>query len=161
MGLPMLGKKVYIEPEGCMISLLHWLCIHSILTRVPCVEFSVGKMKIYLHFLLFLNTGIVHFIEIVFHRRQGPWCRLNIKMPFSQYRDFHVKDKRVSPTISSLTWKSPYLGKMVFILRQGPVYLPQSIPGNTRIQGISSHGFELDILKYYGCSIRGVNDKCW
>ena len=37
-----------------------------------------------------------------------------------QYRDSHVKDKTVSPTILSLTWESPYLGKTVFILRRGP-----------------------------------------
>ena len=46
--------------------------------------------------------------------------RLNIKMPSYQYRDSHVKDKTVSPTVLSLTWESPYLGKTVFILRQGP-----------------------------------------
>ena len=37
-----------------------------------------------------------------------------------QYRDPHVKDKTVSPTVLSLTWESPYLGKTVFILRRGP-----------------------------------------
>ena len=46
--------------------------------------------------------------------------RLNIKMLSYQYRDSHVKDKTVSPTVLSLTRKSPYLGKTVFILRRGP-----------------------------------------
>ena len=46
--------------------------------------------------------------------------RLNIKMPSYQYRDSHVKDKTVSPTVLSLTWESPYMGKTVFILRRGP-----------------------------------------
>ena len=46
--------------------------------------------------------------------------RLNIKKPSYQYRDSHVKDKTVSPTVLSLTWESPYLGKTVFILRRGP-----------------------------------------
>ena len=46
--------------------------------------------------------------------------RLNIKMPSYQYRDSHVKDKTVSPTVLSLTWESPYLEKTVFILRRGP-----------------------------------------
>ena len=46
--------------------------------------------------------------------------RLNIKTPSYQYRDSHVKDKTVSPTVLSLTRESPYLGKTVFILRQGP-----------------------------------------
>ena len=41
-------------------------------------------------------------------------------MPSYQYRDSHVKDKTVSPTVLSLTWESPYLGKSVFILRRGP-----------------------------------------
>ena len=49
-----------------------------------------------------------------------PVGRLNIKMSSYQYRDPHVKDKTVSPTVLSLTWESPYLGKTVFILRQGP-----------------------------------------
>ena len=34
--------------------------------------------------------------------------------------DSHVKDKTVSPTVLSLTWESPYLGKTVFILRRDP-----------------------------------------
>ena len=46
--------------------------------------------------------------------------RLNIKMSSYQYKDSHVKDKTVSPTVLSLTWESPYLGKTVFILRRGP-----------------------------------------
>ena len=40
-------------------------------------------------------------------------------MPSYQYRDSHVKDKTVSPTILSLTWESPYLEKMVSVLRWG------------------------------------------
>ena len=31
-----------------------------------------------------------------------------------------LKDKMVSPTVLSFTWESPYLGKTVLILRQGP-----------------------------------------
>ena len=52
--------------------------------------------------------------------QRDPRDRLNIKMRSYQYRDSHVKDKTVSPTILSLTWQSPYLGKTVFILRRGP-----------------------------------------
>ena len=37
--------------------------------------------------------------------------RFNIKMLSYQYS---------LTTVLSLTWESPYLGKMVFILRQGP-----------------------------------------
>ena len=33
---------------------------------------------------------------------------LNIKMSSYQYRNYHVKDKTVSPTILSSTWESPY-----------------------------------------------------
>ena len=46
--------------------------------------------------------------------------RFNIKIPSSRYRDAHVIDKTVSPTVLSLTWESIYLGKMLFILRRGP-----------------------------------------
>ena len=46
--------------------------------------------------------------------------RLNKKDGLTRYGDSHVKDKTVSPTVLSLTWESPYLGKTVFILRQGP-----------------------------------------
>ena len=53
---------------------------------------------------------------------KSPWGRLNIKMSSYQYRDSHVKDKTVSPTVLSLTWESPYLGKTVFILRRGPCF---------------------------------------
>ena len=42
------------------------------------------------------------------------------KMLSYQYMDSHVKDETVSPTVLSLTWESPYLGKTVFILNQGP-----------------------------------------
>ena len=46
--------------------------------------------------------------------------RLNIMMPSYQYRDSHVADKTVSPTVLTLTGESPYLGKTVFLLIQGP-----------------------------------------
>ena len=60
-------------------------------------------------------------------------------MPSYQYRDPHVKDKTVSPTIFSLTWESPYLGKTVFILRRGP--------GNHMHVKISTHRFSLNKLE--------------
>ena len=60
-----------------------------------------------------VNIGIL----LVKLRRSGG-C-FNIKMSSFQYRDPHVKDKTVT-TVLSLTWESPYLGKTVFILRQGP-----------------------------------------
>ena len=53
---------------------------------------------------------------------------LNIKMPSYQYRDSHVKDTTVSPTVLSLTWESPYLGKTVFILRRGPGFCQPHVP---------------------------------
>ena len=59
-----------------------------------------------------------------FHISQGPMSRAgrrhNIKMPSHHYRDSHVEDKTVSPTVLTvITWESPYLGKTVFILRRG------------------------------------------
>ena len=37
-----------------------------------------------------------------------------------QHNDSHVEDKTGSPTVLSLTWEFPYLGKTVFILGRGP-----------------------------------------
>ena len=70
--------------------------------------------------ILFLWFDIIKLVphHASYSKRSGD--RLNIKMPSYQYRDPHVKDKTVSPTVLSLTWESPYLGKTVFILRQGP-----------------------------------------
>ena len=58
--------------------------------------------------------------------------RLNIKKLSYQYRDPHVKDKDGLTTVISLAWGSPYLGKTVFILRQGPGNLA-SHPGEKEI----------------------------
>ena len=58
--------------------------------------------------------------------------RLNIEIPSYQYRDSHVKDKTVSLTVLSLTWESPYLGKMVFILR-----IHSSVVWGTVLQAVS------------------------
>ena len=58
--------------------------------------------------------------KTVFIWKWGPGGCLNIKMPSYQYRDSHVEDKTVSPTVLSLTWESSYLGKTVFILKWGP-----------------------------------------
>ena len=49
-----------------------------------------------------------------------PGGRLNKKDGLTRYGNSNVKDKTVSPTVLSLTWESPYLGKTVFILRRGP-----------------------------------------
>ena len=51
--------------------------------------------------------SIIRYDETSYQEARG---RLNIKMPSYQYRDSHVKDKTVSPTVLSLTWESPYLG---------------------------------------------------
>ena len=74
---------------------------------------------------------------------------LNIKMSSCQYRDSHVKDKTVSSTVLSLTWESPYLGKMVFILRRGPGYIvgisPLWLTDESRpakVLGTSKHKFD-------------------
>ena len=54
---------------------------------------------------------------MVFILRQGPVGRLNKKDGLIRYGDSHVKDKTA---VLSLTWKSPYVDKTVFILRQDP-----------------------------------------
>ena len=79
---------------------------------------------------------------MVFILRQGPGSRLNIKMSSYQYRDSHVKDKTVSPTVLSLTWESPYMGKTVFILRR------------TLDQILNSQKYLLDELSILFVSIR-------
>ena len=43
--------------------------------------------------------------------------RLNKKDGLTRYGNSHVKDKT---SYLSLTWKSPYVDKTVFILRRGP-----------------------------------------
>ena len=67
----------------------------------------------------------VNLNESFFSSRMAPGCRLNIKMPSCQYRNSHVNDKTVSPTLLSLTWEFPYLGKTVFILRWSPAFWNQ------------------------------------
>ena len=52
----------------------------------------------------------------------------NIKISSYQYRG--IKYKTVSPTVLSLTWESPYLGKTIFILRRALV------PKNTLRQSV-------------------------
>ena len=49
-----------------------------------------------------------------------PGGRLNKKDGLTRYGDSHVKDKNVLTAVLSLTWKSPYVDKTVFILRRGP-----------------------------------------
>ena len=75
-----------------------------------------GISKKYLtHFQMGVGVG---WVAVLKSSESGG--RLNIKMSSYQYRDSHVKDKTVSPTVLSLTWESPYLGKTVFILRRAP-----------------------------------------
>ena len=78
------------------------------------------------------------------HHWTGSGGRLNIKMSY-QYRDPHVKDKTVSPTVLSLTWESPYLGKTVFILRRGPDnkdYLNYLLPAPSMLYTLFTHRTE-------------------
>ena len=44
-----------------------------------------------------------------------PGDHLSIRMPSYQYKHLNVKDKTVSPSVLSLTWESPYLGKSLYI----------------------------------------------
>ena len=78
----------------------------------------------------------------------GPGGRLNIKMPSYQYRDSHVKDKTVSPTVLSLSWKPPYLGKTVFILRRGPDSLQRNVTPQMRFSLLESVSLDNDKWEY-------------
>ena len=84
-----------------------------------------GNLKLYLPIGSLRWCGSV---KTILREDQGG-C-LNIKLPSYRYRDIHVKDKTVSPTVLSLTWESPYMGKTVIILGQspGPLYPTQSLP---------------------------------
>ena len=75
---------------------------------------------------------------------------LNIKMSSYQYRDSHVKDKTVSPTVLSLTWKSPYLKKTVFILRRVLAPLRQ---GSVPHDRISTFRYKIEDSIHLNCSI--------
>ena len=96
---------------GNMVS-LHWNC------HLRLSSFCTAK--------LITNIPEISIREVT-QQNPGPW--FNIKMSSYQYRDSRVKDKTVSPTVLSLTWESPYLGKTVFTLNRGPRRI-QSIPGN-------------------------------
>ena len=78
------------------------------------------------------------------HSYVPPGDHLNIKMLSYQYRDSYVKDKTISPTVLSLTWESPYLGKTVFILRRGP--------------GLSVLSLDMDVLC---CKFNGLMLNIW
>ena len=69
------------------------------------------------------NHHVFQFVsKMACNIEETSWGRLNIRMPSYQYNGHHAKDRTVSPTVLSLTWESPYLGKTVFILRRGPDY---------------------------------------
>ena len=122
------------------------LCLH------PSSWPSVGTMLIfqrlsYKIYIYFIFPVFIHFCMILpMVEKQFclfgkiPGGRLNIKMPSYQYRDSHVKDKTVSPTVFSLTWESPYLGKTVFILRWGPVLYFSNPDSEVQISGPSRVG---------------------
>ena len=83
--------------------------------------------------------------EVAIAHPKQPGGRLNIKMPSYQYRYSHVKDKTVSPTVLSLTWESQYMGKTVFILRQGPADRP--LANIFRWSKWKCHCYKLTILE--------------
>ena len=98
---------------------------HAVTCRFPLQRTSdvgLGSISISLHHHHWYHGSAYKLIRwaAVGVTKYSRGC-LNIKM-FYQYGDSHVKDKIVSPTILSLTWESPYLGKTVFILRLGPCY---------------------------------------
>ena len=90
----------------------------TILLKYCCVAFLCVDGEILYKLSFSANWfGILRCINIKakvkLNRWQTPGGRLNIKMSSYQYRDPHVKDKAVSPTVLSLTRESPYLGKTV------------------------------------------------
>ena len=93
-----------------------------------------------------LRSSYLH--NVFLYVEWGPWGRLNIKMSSYQYRDHHVKDKTVSPTVLSLTWESPYLGKTVFILRQGLMIVAEAIaPGPVNMETVFPYIHWILIIK--------------
>ena len=50
----------------------------------------------------------------------APGVRLNIKMPSYKYRDSHVKDKTVSPTVFIFNMRIPIPGKDGLYIEPGP-----------------------------------------
>ena len=51
----------------------------------------------------FIMHVIIYGLKLIHVHKRGPGGRLNVKMLSYQYRDSHVKDKTVSPTVLSLT----------------------------------------------------------
>ena len=107
--------KVLLIIVYCIKQCAYRMCIFII----TC--FWYIYIYIVLHFLC-MRTYTYHTQNIKESPEWRPEGRLNIKIPSYQYRDSHIKDKTVTPTVLSLTWESPYLGKTVFILRRGPGY---------------------------------------
>ena len=114
--IPLCGESAshqWIPPQRlsnvelwCFLFLINWWTMN-------CLISSTG-FPILVSWHLYIEPG------------WGPGGCLNIKMLSYQYRDYHVKDKTVSPTVLSLTWEFPYLGQTVFILRWCPECSGQS-----------------------------------
>ena len=92
---------------------------------------NIGTTSRQLHIYLIKLKSIVYensYNNISYISHTGG--RLNIKKSSYQYRDSHVEDKTVSPTVLSLTLESPYPGKTVFIFLDGAVSIRKTVlPG--------------------------------
>ena len=89
---------------------------------------NIGTTSRQLHIYLIKLKSIVYensYNNICYISHTGG--RLNIKKSSYQYRDSHVEDKTVSPTVLSLTWESPYPGKTVFIFLDGALVLSNTM----------------------------------
>ena len=85
----------------------------------PCLSLNGGRLSADTVLITKMYVFQILLAIMISYHLSGTRGRLNIKMSSFQYGDSHVKDKTVSPTVLSLTWESPYLGKTVFTLRQG------------------------------------------
>ena len=89
---------------------------HDSTAVVPCTKFCSDH---YIRIEMRVKRDF-HRIWIAMEKllvKRGPGGRLNKKDGLTRYGDSHVKDKTA---VRTLTWKSPYVDKMVFILRWVP-----------------------------------------
>ena len=109
--------------QWCLIlneinQLLSFSCRNSINTKVlHFLLFSCSTLKFFLTNESPINNSLFTLKYLPFSF--GTQGESQYQDVVYQYRDSHVKDKTVAPTVLSLTWESPYLGKAVFILRRG------------------------------------------
>ena len=101
--IPITCAKLSFQTHKSLMSsvikyIWHWFTEYKQITRHPMIDL-----------LPYINM-------------KSPGGRLNKKDGLTRYGNSHVKD------VLSLTWKSPYVDKTVFILRRGPWMYPYLLP---------------------------------